>query len=88
MAIIWKTRKLTKDISMQGYLNNVEVPSDDIDLCVKIAKQMLDKYNCYPIFYKFDGKIFCRISAQIYNELSDYEFAANTFLHLLQQHQN
>ena len=65
------------------YMNNVEVPSNDIDLCGRLAKKMLDEYNCYPIFYKFDNKVFCRISAQIYNELSDYVFAATTFLNLL-----
>lgn len=59
------------------------MPCNDIDLCVNIAKKMLDQYNCYPIFYKFNNKVFCRISAQIYNELSDYIFAANTFLTLL-----
>lgn len=52
---------------MQCFLNNVEVPSNDIDLCVRIAKKMMDEYNCYPIFYKFANKVFCRISAQIYN---------------------
>ena len=42
---------------------------------------MTDK--CFPIFYKFDGKIYCRISVQIYNELSGYEFMANKFLEYL-----
>lgn len=59
------------------------MPCNDIDLCVNIAKKMLDQYNYYPIFYKLNNKVFCRISAQIYNELSDYIFAANKFLTLL-----
>lgn len=46
---------------------------------------MMDEYNCYPIFYQFQGKVYCRISAQIFNELSDYVFAATTFLNLLKQ---
>lgn len=70
---------------MMCYMNNVEVPSKDINLCVQIAKKMMDECNCYPIFYQFQGKVYCRISAQIFNELSDYIFAATTFMTLLQQ---
>jgi hypothetical protein len=36
-----------------SFLNNVEVPSTDFDLCQKIAKRMLDEYNCYPALFKF-----------------------------------
>lgn len=85
MAEIWKTKKLTEDTRMMCYMNNVEVPSTDINLCVQIAKKMLDEYNCYPIFYQFHGKVFCRISAQIFNQLSDYVFTATTFLNMLKQ---
>ncbi len=44
---------------------------------------MMLNANCYPIMYKFDNKIYTRISAQIYNELSDYEFMAKKFKELL-----
>lgn len=83
MAEIWKTKKLTEDVHMMAYLNNVEVPCDDISLCLKIADKMQYEYNCYPVFYKFDNKVFIRISVQLYNELSDYVYAANLFLQLL-----
>lgn len=72
---------------MMAYLNNVEVPCDDFDLCTKIGNQMLFEYNVYPFLYKFDNKIFMRISAQIYNELSDYAYTANLFLQLLKSAQ-
>jgi hypothetical protein len=72
MASIWKTKLLTDDERLIGYLNNVEVPSKDIAKCVAISRQMLELYNCYPVVYEFDGKVFCRISAQIYNDISDY----------------
>lgn len=29
--------------------------------------KMLYEDNCFPAFYQFDGKIWVRISAQIYN---------------------
>ena len=44
---------------------------------------MFNDHNCYPVFYEFDSKVFIRITAQVYNELSDYEYAANLFLQLL-----
>lgn len=37
------------------------------------------KDNCFPIIFSFDGKVYTRISAQIYNELQDYEQAAIIF---------
>ena len=54
-----------------------------MDLCVEIAYEMMDEDNCFPIFFKFDNKCFTRISAQIFNELSDYEFMATKFLEKL-----
>lgn len=83
MARIWKTSLMTEDERLIGYLNNIEAPTKDIKKCVEIALMMLQYYNCYPIFYEFDGKVYCRISAQIYNDLSDYQFAAEKFLDLL-----
>ena len=34
MASIWKTKLFTDDERLIGYLNNVEVPSTDINRCV------------------------------------------------------
>jgi len=46
---------------------------------------LADEYsNCFPAFFQFDGKIYWRISAQLYNEISDYEFAAKTILRYLE----
>ena len=59
---------------------NVELPCSDLALAVSIAYDMLNQDNCYPIFYQFDGKVWIRVSVQIYNDMSDYEFMANTFL--------
>jgi hypothetical protein len=33
---------------------------------------MLELYNCYPIIYEFNGKVFCRNGAQIYNDMANY----------------
>lgn len=53
-------------------MSNVEVPCDSIGTAVAIANQMLASDNCFPIFYEFDGKVWIRISAQIYNVIGDY----------------
>ena len=63
-----------------GSLANVEVPCDDPAIASAISMEMLKKDNCFPVFFQFDGKIWTRISAQLYNEISDYEFMANTVL--------
>jgi hypothetical protein len=83
MASIWKTKLLTNDERLIGYLNNIEVPSKDIGRCVEICNTMLKLYNCYPVVFEFGGKVYCRISAQIYNDISDFQFAAEKFLDLL-----
>jgi hypothetical protein len=67
MAAIWKTKLLTDDPRTIGNLCNIEVPSNDLNLCASIATKMMEEVNCYPIIISFDGKVYCRISAQIYN---------------------
>jgi hypothetical protein len=45
----------------------VEVPSKDYTLSHKLAMDMLYEVNCFPHFTLFDGKVYCRLSAQVYN---------------------
>jgi len=40
----------------------------------------MDTCNTYLVLFSFDGKIYTRISAQIYNDITDYQFVANKFL--------
>lgn len=79
MAEIWGTRLLASDPRLSSSMINVLAPSNDYALCHKLAMDMLYEVNCFPHFFAFDGKVYCRLSAQIYNELSDYEFAASKF---------
>jgi hypothetical protein len=67
---------------------SVQVPSNDLTLCQKLAMDMLYEANCFIPFFSFDGKVYCRISAQIYNEISDYEFGAVKFLEYLKKSTN
>lgn len=79
MAEIWGTRLLASDPRLSSSMINVLAPSSDYALCHKLAMDMLYEVNCFPHFFAFDGKVYCRLSAQIYNELSDFEFAASKF---------
>jgi hypothetical protein len=47
---------------------------------------MLDNANCFPPVGQFDGKTYIRLSVQIYNEMSDYEYMATKFLEYLAKH--
>lgn len=67
-------------------MSNVQVPCGDITTAVAIAHEMLQADNCFPIFYEFDGKIWIRISAQIYNVIGDYQFMATKFLNYLKKY--
>ncbi len=69
MARVWNTSLLTEDQRCIGYIANVKLPCQDSSVCTQIQKELLDKYNCYIVLYKFDGIMFARICAQIYNEL-------------------
>ncbi|ANZ75306.1 BA75_03172T0 [Komagataella pastoris] len=77
-------------------MSNVEVPINDQVLqflkndkknIVKLRKTidpiMLKEYSTLLPSIFHNGKLWVRFSAQVYNELSDYEYASDTFLKLL-----
>lgn len=47
---------------------------------------MMETENCFPHIVDFNGRAYIRLSAQIYNEMSDYEIMAQTFLVYLEKH--
>jgi hypothetical protein len=79
---------LTYDTRMHNNMISIQAPSSDHALCHRIAMDMLYEVNCFPHFIAFDGKVYCRISTQIYNELADFEFAASKFLEYLKKYQS
>jgi hypothetical protein len=64
---IWGTKLLTYDTRMHNNMISIQAPSNDHPLCHRIAMDMLYEVNCFPHFIAFDGKVYLRISAQIYN---------------------
>jgi hypothetical protein len=77
---IWDTDVLINDSSKIGAMVNIRISSIDGDKIKKAQEKTLFKNNCYVVFFKFEGKYYTRISAQIYNEENDYITAAKLFL--------
>lgn len=52
---------------------------------MQIQKELTEKYNTFLVITKFDGRMFCRICGQIYNQLEDYQNTAKWFLEILKR---
>jgi selenocysteine lyase/cysteine desulfurase len=86
VAQIWDTSVLidAKNRSvMNAAMVNVEVPSSDGPKLDAISKKMMREHRAYVHFFEFDGKWYARFSANVYNELEDYEKVATKILELL-----
>jgi len=80
---IWGTEVLTEDESMVGYMTNVLLPIQNPERFVSVPKlvaEIFERYHIIVVIVKFDGRYFVRFAAQVINELSDYEYAANAVL--------
>ena len=86
VARIWGTEMLISEKSRIGSLVNVRIPCNDEQLLLKANYIALYEHNVFVVVFKFnDGNFYTRLSAQIYNELSDYVYAAETFLKIIDQ---
>lgn len=69
----WGTEVLHSNKEYYCNLVNIEVPYiTSITEMNSIGNEILLKENFWLIHFEFDGKIYVRISANIYNEESDY----------------
>jgi len=83
---IWGTEVLIKDKGRIGSMINIRIPCQDKDILDKAVYKCLYEHNTYIVSYKHnDGNFYTRMSAQIYNELSDYTYAAETFLKVIEE---
>lgn len=92
IAKMWETEVLIEDKSKVPAMVNVRIPYVEESqysqinppLPVQAVKLTLRKYNTYIVVFKFnDGNYYARFSAQIYNELSDFKYAASNYLKVL-----
>jgi len=75
------TFTITSDDRLSGgSLVNIKLPfSDSLDFWTKVQSIVLEKYRSYVVVFEFEGKMYCRISAQIYNSLEDYQRIGKVF---------
>lgn len=81
---MWKTDLLV-DPSLTAALVNVRIPTTNQTLAQNLPQLLLEKYNTWVPIYLCQGNYYTRISAQIYNELSDYEYLGKAILALIQE---
>ncbi|KDQ26340.1 hypothetical protein PLEOSDRAFT_1065763 [Pleurotus ostreatus PC15] len=87
LAEMLGTRVMDPDGSLTLNMVNVELPlSGSIqwtpELNVKMQKTLLKDHNVYAAHFYHNGKWWTRCSAQVYNELSDFDVLGQAFLRL------
>lgn len=83
MASIWKTTLFSKDEDLSSFMVSVILPTKDLKIAEQILDELFTNHNTYFSVAQFDGKVYCRICGQIYNEIEDYRKTAELFLSLL-----
>jgi selenocysteine lyase/cysteine desulfurase len=85
LAEMWSTDLLV-DPSMIGAMVNVRLPvnsNTNVTVLQNLPQILLQKYNTWVPAYPFMGSWYTRVSAQIYNDLSDFKYLGNAVLELL-----
>ncbi len=85
MADIWKTDLITTDERCTSYMACVILPINEIKLGKQILDELLINHNTYISIGQFDGKVYCRICGQIYNEAEDYRKIAEIILTIIKK---
>ncbi|CAF3301944.1 unnamed protein product, partial [Rotaria sp. Silwood2] len=72
---MWNSSILTINDQFISTMNNIELPSfiNTVDKLNILYQTLVNQYNIFLPMFQFDNKFYCRISAQIYMELSDYQ---------------
>ena len=81
LAERWKTEKLVGD-EQTGAIANVRLPIEGgaaalERLRAQIPRVLLFRFNMFAPVFAWDGALYARVSAAIYNELSDYAALAD-----------
>jgi selenocysteine lyase/cysteine desulfurase len=84
MVEAWGTDKLVSD-DVVAAMTNVRLPAEAEKFCsFALTNARLKQYNSRVPFYPRNvGKCYVRVTAQIYNEVSDFEFLAKSVSKLL-----
>lgn len=88
LADRWKTGKLVED-EQTGAIANVRLPFINENgaglerLRAHIAKSLLLRFNMFAPIFSWNGALYARVSAAIYNELEDYSALADAIEQIL-----
>jgi hercynylcysteine S-oxide lyase len=83
LAEMWKTEVLF-DETMVGGMVDVRVPTTNATLALSIGRTLIDNYNTFVPIYDIGsvggvpGVFYARVSAQVYLEISDFEYLAKS----------
>lgn len=82
LAEAWGTEKLTSD-DMIGAMANVMVPTLNKTLALELPMILLNEYNTFVPVFQYGDQFYFRISAQIFNEMKDFDFLAGAVLNII-----
>ena len=82
MASLWNSSTLTSSEETISTMNNIQLPLtiQTLDQMNNLYQTLINKHNIFLPMIQFDQKFYCRISAQIYMELTDYQHVAQIVL--------
>ncbi|CAF1059836.1 unnamed protein product [Rotaria sordida] len=82
LAQMWNSSILISNEKFISTMNNIELPLiiNTLDKMNILYQKLINQYNIFLPMIEFDKKFYCRISAQIYMELNDYQTVGKTVL--------
>ncbi|CAF4013039.1 unnamed protein product, partial [Rotaria sp. Silwood1] len=82
---MWNSSTLTSNETFISTMNNIELPLyiDTKDKMNNLYQKLINQYNIFLPMFQFDNKFYCRISAQIYMELEDYQTVGKFVLDII-----
>jgi selenocysteine lyase/cysteine desulfurase len=85
LAEMWGTEVFTNDNSTFQAMVTIGLPTNDSTIARAIQQRLLDDYDTMAVFYRFQGALWARLSAQIYLELQDFIDLGKLILELLKE---
>ena len=82
---MWNTSLLIYNEENIGSMINVIFPTDNGTEVAMIRDKLEFEYNTYTPTALFEGEYYCRMSCQIYHEISDFEWYGQAVLDILSE---
>jgi len=86
VAQIWNTEIMFSNNAVVSALVNVRFPTNNATLAKEVQNVLFDEAGRYTylVVYTFEEVVWARFSCQIFNQMSDYQWAAERALEVLQ----